>query len=203
MAATRTSGNGRLERVQVSVAARPRRPAPRAELRTNRDVAVEVGRLAVMLLLTVVLQTTIASHIRVLGACPDFALLAVVAVGLLRGAEIGSLFGFVVGVGVAISLFGPLGLASLVFVVVGYFSGRYAETADVTSGWTPVLAVLVGTVVAQVLAIVLQFLLDREMPIGFVFTRVLLPSLALNALLAAPVYLLTRLWLREGVPELG
>lgn len=199
MAATRASGNGRLGRVQVSAATRRRRPAPVAELRSGRDLAIEIARLAAMLLVTILLQTTIASHIRILGASPDFALLAVVSVGLLRGSEIGALFGFIVGVGVAISLFGPLGLASLVFVVVGYFSGRYAETADVTSGWTPVLAVLAGTFVAQLLAIVMQFLLERQMPIGFVITRVLLPSLVLNALLAAPTYLLTRLWLREGV----
>lgn len=199
MAATRTTGNGPLRRVQVSPAARRRPPVRAAELRTGRDVALEVTRLAAMLIVTILLQTTVASHIRVLGASPDFALLAVVSVGLLRGSEIGALFGFIVGVGVAISLFGPLGLASLVFVIVGYFSGRYAETADATSGWTPVLAVLAGTVVAQFLAIIMQFLLERQMPLGFVITRVLLPSVVLNALLAAPVYLLTRLWLREGV----
>lgn len=156
-----------------------------------------------MLVLTVLLQTTIASHVRVLGASPDFALLAAVSVGLLRGSEIGALFGFIVGVGVAISLFGPLGLSSLVLVVVGYFSGRYAETADVASGWTPVVAVLVGTAVAQFLAIVMQFLLERQTPLSFVVTRVFLPSMVLNALLAAPMYLLTRLWLREGVQARG
>lgn len=189
-----------LGRVQVSRGKRPRRAvAPTRELRTGRDVAIEVGRLAAMLVVTILLQTTLASHIRVLGASPDFALLAVVSVGLLRGSEIGALFGFVVGVGVSIAIFGPLGLSSLVLVVIGYFAGRYAETADAQSGWTPVLAVLAGTVVALLLSTVMQFLLERQTPLGFVVTRVFLPSLLLNGLLAAPMYLLTRLWLREGV----
>ncbi len=193
------NGSGGLGRVQVSSSRRRRGPAPAAELRTGRDVAIELGRLAAMLIITILVQTTVASHIRVLGASPDFALLAVVSVGLLRGSEIGALFGFIVGVGVAISLFGPLGLSSLVLVVVGYFSGRYAETADVMSGWTPVLAVVAGTTVAQFLTVVMQFLLERQTPVGFVVTRIFLPSLVLNGLLAAPIYLLTRLWLREGV----
>lgn len=189
-----------LGRIQVHRTARPRRGVrPVAELQSGRDVAMEIGRLAVMLIVTVLLQTVLASHIRVLGASPDFALLAVVSVGLLRGSEIGALFGFVMGVAVSIAVFGPLGLSSLVLVVIGYFSGRYAETADSTSGWTPVIAVLAGTVVALLLSTVMQFLLERETPISFVVTRVFLPGLLLNGLLAAPAYLLSRLWLREGV----
>jgi rod shape-determining protein MreD len=193
-----------LGRVQVSRRKRPRRPVtPAAELHTSRDVAIEIGRLGAMLIITILLQTTLAPHIRVLGASPDFALLAVVSVGLLRGSEIGALFGFVLGVAISIGVFAPLGLSSLVLVVVGYFSGRYAETADSTSGWTPVLAVLSGTAVAFLLATVMQFLLERQTPLGFVLTRVFLPSLLLNGLLAAPAYLLSRLWLREGVGPLG
>jgi rod shape-determining protein MreD len=194
-----------LQRVEVTHGQRPvrSRSLVAATPHTGRLVAAEVGRLALMLVVTILLQTTIAPHVHVLGAGPDFALLAVVAVGLLRGAEIGALFGFVVGVGVAVTVFAPLGLGCLVLVIVGYFAGRYAETADSSSGWTPVLVVVGGTVVAQLLATVMQFLLDRQTPFGFVVLRVLLPSLVLNGLLAAPVYLLTRLWLREGVGDNG
>jgi rod shape-determining protein MreD len=198
------SGEGNsLQRVEVTHGRRrvQSRSLTTATPHTGRMVAAEIGRLALMLVVTILLQTTIAAHVRVLGAGPDFALLAVVAVGLLRGSEIGALFGFVVGVGVAVTVFGPLGLSSLVLVVVGYFAGRYAETADSSSGWTPVLAVLAGTMVAQLLATAMQFLLDRQTPFGFVVLRVFLPSLILNGLLAAPIYLLTRLWLREGVSD--
>ncbi len=199
-------GNGgSLQRVEVTQAERrvQSRPLVAATPNTGRLVAAEIGRLALLLLVTILLQTTIAAHVRVLGAGPDFALLAVVAVGLLRGSEIGALFGFVVGIAVAVTVFTPLGLSSLVLVIIGYFAGRYAETADTASGWTPVLVVLCGTVVAQSMSACMQFLLEREVPLGFVFLRVFLPSLVLNGLLAAPVYLLTRLWLREGVGDRG
>jgi len=197
------SNGSSLQRVEVSHGTRPAqtRRLKTTQPDTGRAIALEVGRLAIMLVVTILLQTTIAAHVRVLGAGPDFALLAVVAVGLLRGSEVGALFGFVVGVGVAVAVFEPLGLASLILVVIGYFAGRYAETADTSSGWTPVIAALAGTLVAQLLAIVMQFLLDRQVPLGFVMVRVFLPSLVLNGLLAAPIYLLTRLWLREGIDD--
>ncbi len=84
-------------------------------------------------------------------------------------------------------------------MIVGYFAGRYAETADPSSGLAPIVVVAVGTAVAEVLYALAQFLLDRQAPFGFFFVHALLPVLVLNTLLAAPGYLLARLWLREGV----
>jgi len=189
------------ERVQVTPAERRgrRRDTAQAEPASTRDTLIEVGRLGAILVGTVLLQTTIAPHLRILGASPDFALLAVVCVALLRGSEIGAIFGFITGICIAVAVFDPVGLTSFALVIVGFVSGRYSETADTMSGWTPIVAVIAGTFVAQVLAVVMQFLLDRQVPLGFVATRVLLPCLVLNGLLAAPAYVLTRLWMREGV----
>lgn len=189
------------ERVEVSHAARRarRRRTTLDRPESARDVAIEVGRLAAILLGTVLLQTTIAPHLRILGATPDFALLAVVCVGLLRGSEVGAIFGFLTGVCIAVAVFDPVGLSSFALVIVGYIAGRYAETADSMSGWTPIVVVVAGTLIAELLAILLQFLLDRQVPLGFVVSRVVLPRLVLNALLAAPAYVLTRLWMREAV----
>ena len=156
----------------------------------------EVARLAVVLLVTVLLQTAVAPHLRLLGAYPDFALIAVVCVALISGAETGAVFGFLTGILTAIALMEPFGLSAFVFVLVGYFAGRYAETADVPAGLAPLLTVFVATLVANVLFAMAQFLLAREVPVGFFFGRVLFPSLVFNTLLAAPVYLLVRMWLR-------
>ena len=156
----------------------------------------EVARLAVVLLVAVLLQTAVAPHLRLLGAYPDFALIAVVCVALVKGSETGAVFGFLTGMLTAIALMEPFGLSAFVFVLVGYFAGRYAETADLPAGFAPLLTVFVATLVANVLFGMAQFLLAREVPLGFFVGRVLFPSLVFNTLLAAPVYLLVRLWLR-------
>ena len=156
----------------------------------------EVLRLAVVLLVAVLLQTAVAPHLRLLGAHPDFALIAVVCVALVRGSETGAVFGFLTGMLTAIALMEPFGLSAFVFVLIGYFAGRYAETADLPAGLAPLLTVFAATLVANVLFAMAQFLLAREVPLGFFLGRVLVPSLVFNTLLAAPVYLLVRLWLR-------
>jgi rod shape-determining protein MreD len=156
----------------------------------------EVARLAVALVVAVLLQTAVAPHLRLLGAHPDFALIAVVCVALVKGSEAGAVFGFLTGMLTAIALMEPFGLSAFVFVLVGYFAGRYAETADLPAGLAPLLTVFAATLVANVLFAMAQFLLAREVPLDFFLGRVLLPSLVFNTLLAAPVYLLVRVWLR-------
>lgn len=155
-------------------------------------------RLVAMLLAATLLQTTVAPNIRILGANPEFALIIIVCVALLEGAEVGAVFGFLTGVLVAIALLEPLGLSAFVFVLVGFFAGRYAETADLSAGLAPLVATFTATLFADCLFALAQYLLERQMPLGFFLGNVLLPSLVLNTLLAAPLYLAVRLWLRVG-----
>lgn len=172
------------------------RRRPTEEDRWIWPSAGEIGRLAVILLAAALLQSTLAAHIRILGAAPDFALIIVVCVALLKGSEIGAVFGFLAGALVSVALIEPLGLSAFVFVLVGFFAGRYAETADLSAGFAPLVGVFAGAFVANVLFAVAQFLLAREVPFGFFLWRVLVPSLILNTLLAAPLYLAVRRWLR-------
>ncbi len=156
----------------------------------------EVARLAAVLLVAILLQTALAPHLRLLGAYPDFALIIVVCVAMVKGSETGAVFGFLTGFISAIALMEPFGLSAFVFVLIGYLAGRYAETADLSAGFAPLLSVFVATLVANTLFAMAQFLLAREVPLGFLLGRVMLPSLVLNTLLAAPIYLLVRVWLR-------
>ena len=155
----------------------------------------KTARLAVMLVVAALLQTTVAPNIRILGANPDFALIIIVCVALMKGSETGAVFGFLIGMLTAIALMEPFGLSAFVFVLVGYFAGRYAETADLSAGFAPLLTTFAATLVANTLFAMAQFLLERQVPIGFFLGRVLIPSLIINTLLAAPLYLVVRLWL--------
>ena len=173
------------------------RTAADAESREWPGVA-EIAGLAVTLLVALLLQTTVAPNIRILGANPDFALIIVVCVALLRGSEAGAIFGFLTGTLVSIALMEPFGLSAFVFVLVGFLVGRYAETADLSAGVAPLVSVFAATFIAGVLLAMAQFLLARQVPLGFFLGRVLVPALILNTLLAAPFFLAVRWWLRGG-----
>jgi rod shape-determining protein MreD len=171
-----------------------RTAADRAE--TAWPSAGELARLGAALLGATLLQTTVAPNIRILGANPDFALIIVVCVALVKGSEMGAVFGFFTGTLVAVALMEPFGLSAFVFVLVGFLAGRYRETADLSAGFAPLVSVFSATFLANVLLAMAQFLLARQVPLGFLLGRVLVPSLILNTLLAAPLYVLVRVWLR-------
>jgi rod shape-determining protein MreD len=159
-------------------------------------IALELARLAVLLVVATLLQTAVAANVRIIGANPDFALLIVVAVGLLRGAEVGAAFGFVTGGIVSIALFEPPGVRSLALIAVGFLAGRYAETADLSPNVAPIVSVFVGTLIAGAITLVSQFLLGRQAPLAYLFDHWLVPVLILNCLLAVPLFVATRWWLK-------
>lgn len=158
---------------------------------------LDLLRFTVVGLAAIVLQTSVAANVGILGAHPDFVLIVVVCVALLRGAEAGAVFGFVVGGLASIPLFEPAGIGAFVMVVVGYLAGRYAETVDLSPGILPIVTVLATSLLGETLYALAQFLLERQAPAYFIATHVIVPQAVLNTLLAAPVFLVVH-WLFGG-----
>ena len=91
-------------------------------------------RLGFVVVICVVLQTTLFTHLRIDGVAPDVGLVAVLAVAYYDGAEAGAWFGFVMGLAIDLFLTTPLGLSALSFAItaygVGVFQSRHgAQTA--------------------------------------------------------------------------
>ncbi|MFA5809289.1 MAG: rod shape-determining protein MreD [Thermoleophilia bacterium] len=152
-------------------------------------------RLFAILLLAVVVQTTLAPFLTVLGAKPDVAMVIVVCLAMMRGPVLGAVVGFSAGLLIDVALVQTLGISSFLFTLAGYFSGRHAEGVDLDSWFPPVITVFVSSMVVQLLNSVIMFLLGVQASAGFILLRVVFPSAFLNALLAAPVFIVCRWWL--------
>jgi rod shape-determining protein MreD len=157
------------------------------------------ARMLSFMLFIVVVQTTIAPEITVLGAKPDIALIAVICVSLLKGPVWGTTAGFTLGLLMDVALMQTMGISSLLLTLAGYFSGRYAENVDLTSWLPTTFIVFSATIVIKIMYAVMMYLIGVEASFGFVLTRIILPTAAINALLATPVFIVCRWWL--GVKE--
>ena len=157
--------------------------------------ALDGVKAAVLLFVAAILQISIFSQIRVLGGEPDVLLVVLVAVALLRGALLGALGGFFAGLLVDTAALGNLGLTSLVLTLAGYWIGRYGETTGRDRGHAPFTSVAVITVLFSVGVLIVHFVLGERAPAGEVF-RGMVPTIALNLVLTAPVYALVRRLLR-------
>jgi rod shape-determining protein MreD len=138
------------------------------------------------------LQVTVAIDFELLRGAPDFLAVVVVSLGLLRGPEAGAVAGFAGGLTFDALAWEPLGLAALVYALVGYAAGRYGERMPRHAPVRPLLAVAVGTVAARVGIVVLAFLLGIDVSWQDAFGAATITSAAETVLLAIPCYPLLR-----------
>ena len=156
---------------------------------------VDAVKAAVLLFVAAIMQVSIFAQVHVLGGVPDVLLVMLVAVALLRGAIAGAVGGFFAGLLVDTASLGQLGLTSLVLTVAGYWLGRYGETTGRDRFHAPFLSVAVVTILYSFGLLLVHFVLGDPAPAGALL-RGLLPAIALNLILTAPVYALVRRLLR-------
>lgn len=155
---------------------------------------VDAAKAAVLLLVLAIAQVTIFNPLELVDGPPDVLLLALVAIALLRGPLLGAAAGFWAGLVLDTATLGTLGLSSLLLTLVGYWLGRYGEGTSARRSQLP--RVLIATAIAAVgfavASVVVHFMLGTSVPLGPLVSRVVLPQLGLDLLLAYPVFLLVR-----------
>jgi rod shape-determining protein MreD len=153
-----------------------------------------------LLLFAALVQVSIASTIGVADGHPDVVLVVLIGISLLRGPLFGAVAGFWAGLALDVVTLEPLGLTSLLLTLVGYFAGRLGDVTTKSSAHPSLVAVALGTIGFAIGSAVLHFMLDSTLSAGHFFIGVLLPTLALNLLLAYPIYGLCRRIFRAERP---
>ena len=158
-------------------------------------------RVAALLVLALLLQTTVVADLRILGVCADLMLLCTVSAAVVGGPELGGVVGFAAGLLADLFLVTtPLGLSALVFSLIGYGVGSIRGTV-LQEGWflAPATAFVASAagVVTFVLAGVMvgQSQLTASGPVAIVKTALIVG--VMNGIVAAPVTLLFA-WAASG-----
>jgi rod shape-determining protein MreD len=159
-----------------------------------------VLRLAALAFATVVIQQAAISQISIFGVTADLGPLVVMSVGLLAGSMAGAIMGFSTGLLVDIVLFQTLGVTSLLYIVIGYWSGRVRELLDPAHGLVPLAMGAGATAVAGFGMALIQFLLGVDAPVSVLLLQQIFITILVNTLIALPVYHLVRRILRPTLP---
>jgi rod shape-determining protein MreD len=153
--------------------------------------ALDALKALALLLVTALLQVTTFTPLEVASGHPDVVLVVLVALALLRGPLLAAVAGFWAGLIIDMAALQTLGLTSLLLTLAGYYAGRFGEVTTRSSPHPPVIAVAIATVGVVVGSGLVNFLLGQGVSVATLFVDVLLPTLALNVLLAYPLYRLT------------
>jgi rod shape-determining protein MreD len=158
-------------------------------------------RLTLLGIVAVILQVSAVTQLQIFGTNADLMPLVIAAVGLLAGSIAGACFGFTVGLFLDLALVQTVGLSSLVYVGVGYWAGRFRELRDPQSALVPLAVGAAATAAAMVGYSLMQFLLGVDAPVSWLLLREIVTTVLLNALIALPVYAVSRRWLDPSLPD--
>jgi rod shape-determining protein MreD len=143
---------------------------------------------AILIFAVAIVQVSLFSSVHVAGGMPNVLLVTLVAVALLRGSVFGAAGGFFGGLLLDTANLETLGLTSLILTVGGYWIGRYGETTGRDRTHAPYVSVAVVTVLYAVGVLLLHFLIGDPVSARGLLVDSLVPTIAFNLILTAPVY---------------
>jgi rod shape-determining protein MreD len=158
-------------------------------------------RLVVLGFATVVIQQAAISQISIFGVSADVGPLVVMSVGLLAGSMAGAITGFGIGLLVDLVLVQTLGVTSLLYIAIGYWSGRLRELRDPAHGLVPLALGAAATAFAGLGMALIQFLLGVNAPVSLLLFQQIFITVLVNSLIALPVYALVRRLIRPTLPD--
>jgi rod shape-determining protein MreD len=158
-------------------------------------------RLIVLGAATVVIQQAAVSQISIFGVNADLAPLVVMSVGLLAGSLAGAIFGFATGLFVDLVLVQTLGVTSLLYIAIGYWSGRLREVRDPAHGLVPLAMGAAATALAGIGMALIQFLLGVNAPVSVLLLQQIFITVLVNTLIALPVFAFVRRVIRPTLPD--
>lgn len=160
-----------------------------------------IARFAALVAIAGLVEIVAVSQFPVFGANATLAPLVVMAVGLVAGASAGALTGFAMGLFLDLALVQTLGVSSLLLVGIGHGAGRLRELRNPQGALLPLAAGAAATTLFTVGYAVIQFLLGVDAPVSLLLLRDIVSTIVVNALIAAPVFALTRRWLTPVLPD--
>jgi rod shape-determining protein MreD len=158
-------------------------------------------RLVLLAFVTVVLQQAAISQISIFGVSADLTPLVVMSVGLLAGSLLGAVSGFAIGLLVDLVFVQTLGVTSLLYITIGYWSGRLRELRDPAHGLVPMAVGAAATAFAGIGMTLMQFLLGVDAPVSWLLLQQIFITVLVNTLIALPVYAIVRRILRPVLPD--
>jgi rod shape-determining protein MreD len=158
-------------------------------------------RLILLVFATVVIQQAAISQISIFGVSADLTPLVVMSVGLLTGSMSGAITGFAIGLFVDLVLVQTLGVTALLYIGIGYWSGRVRELRDPAHGLVPLAGGAAATAFAGVGMMIIQFLLGVDAPVSALLFQQIFIQVLVNTLIALPVYAIVRRIIEPVLPQ--
>lgn len=139
-----------------------------------------------ILLLNLVIQSSVFPFIEIFHVKPDSLLCLVVSFAILGGNPTGILVGFLGGLLQDILFGNNIGLYTLQYMIVGVLIGTLFGKLYVGKFFVPILLLMAGSVVKQIIMLVYTFFTRSGIPFNKAFFEIIIPE-AIYTLILMPL----------------
>ena len=146
------------------------------------------GVTALAVIILYALQTSLLPLIAYHGVTADLLLLFVTSTAFLKGARVGALSGFALGLLQDLASGTFLGMNAFTRFVLGFCVGKFSDQVFKEQFFLPVVASLVVTTVNYFILALLMLLLGYRFNLMVHMQNILLPMVCFNVLFAYPVH---------------
>ena len=154
--------------------------------------ARNVLRVALVILLLLLVQSTVMLSIGLGGSHPDIVWLVPITAALLAGPGTGALLGFWAGLAFDLVLPTPFGLGALVGCLLGFSVGAAVVALDARAVWLRPVAAIIGGVAADMLFSVLGAIFGQQQMVQIDFFSLFVVVAVASVVLVLPVDRLMR-----------
>jgi rod shape-determining protein MreD len=156
-----------------------------------------VLRWALILVTTILLQTTLIARLPIAGERGDVVLLIVIAAGIAGGSQTGAIIGFVFGLTFDLLLQTPLGLSALAYCLTGYAVGALQTGVLRSAWWIPVVSAIAGSAIGVLTFALVGAVLGQDGLVSDRLFAIIAVVAAINAVLVLPAVRVVR-WAMAG-----
>ena len=157
--------------------------------------------IAVLIIVTFILQTTIFQTLAVASVAPNLLLILTVSFGFMRGKKEGLFVGFFCGLLIDIFYGNMIGFYALIYMYIGFGNGFLYKIFFDEDVKVPMVLVAVSDIAYGVIVYGLQFMMRGRLDFLSYLQHIILPEMVYTVLLTAvlyrPLYRLNH-WLTEN-----
>lgn len=144
--------------------------------------------IGLILIINFVLQTTMLTHIQIIGIQPNTMLLIVVTYAMLRGDVEGAIVGFFAGLMQDVLFGRVIGLYAMLGLLLGFFCGKPFKDFYKENYTMPILLVSIACFAYEFAFYFLFFLFQGNVDLLYYFGRIMLPGTVYTVMLTIPIY---------------
>ena len=144
--------------------------------------------IAVLIIISFVLQTTLFNYHDVVGVAPDLLLVITMSFGIMRGRREGLLTCFFCGLLYDVFYGTLLGPFMFLYMVIGYVNGFFHRNYMMEDVMLPVIISMVDEMLIQFMIYIFAFLLRNRLSVGYYLIHIILPRTVYTVLITVIVY---------------